>query len=215
MIILTFFAFSLNWQERRERGRTDRFIVELENMLKSTVESMLNFTQSFQGGSGGGFGNNTVVGIGSSQSSSEVQVKVLILESDGGVRSCCFNAVTCAAAVANLTLGDLVVACGCTPRAFGKTLRESQKTSDAMQVGTARMLLDPNSLEISKFGELTLTTTVSGDQQVVSCLCDSKMQPEDLEECVETCAQGCKTIGNFVRKSIMEYMGKVASVSMH
>ena len=147
-------------------------------------------------------------------------MKVLVLEADGGVRSCCFNAVTCAVAMANLSCGDLVVACGCTPHAQATTLKES-RLADASQAGT-KMYLDPNQTEITKYGELTLVVTMSGSgareqqqQPVVSMLCDSKVSPEDLEECMDVCSQGCRTVGKVVRTGIMEYMRKVATVSMH
>ena len=53
-----------------------------------------------------------------------------------------------------------------------------------------RLFLDPNTTEVAKFGELTLVVTISGEQYVTSVLCDAKVTPEDLEECIDTCAEG-------------------------
>ena len=110
-------------QERRERGRTDRQVVDLEGMLKQTACAMLDAssavvqkqTASCRGSSGAARGNNM-----------EVQIKVAVLQADGGVRSCCVNAVTCAIGMANLVCGCLVVSCGCTAQQLGRTLRETR-----------------------------------------------------------------------------------------
>lgn len=110
-------------QERRERGRTDRQVVDLEGMLKQTACAMLDAssavvqkqTASGRGSSGAARGNNM-----------EVQIKVAVLQADGGVRSCCVNAVTCAIGMANLVCGCLVVSCGCTAQQLGRTLRETR-----------------------------------------------------------------------------------------
>ena len=193
-------------QERRERGRTDRFIIELENLLRATVEAMVNTSSAGQ--------RATATG-GASSATSEIHVKVLVLSADGGVRSCCVNAVTCAVGMANLPCGSFVVSCGCTSQALAKTLRESRMV-DAQGPEGSRLLLDPNVQETQKFGEFTLAVNViGGHQDVVSTLCDTKLTCEDLEACVEANAAGCKAVGKFVRKSLLEYMRKVATVSHH
>ncbi|QDZ25459.1 exosome complex protein [Chloropicon primus] len=200
-------------QERRERGRTDRFIVDLENALRCTVQTMLNSSSSTT------TRTKSSSSFSAMGSTSEVQIKVVVLTADGGVKSCCVNAVTCAVGMANLACGNFVVSCGCTAQPIGKTLREARMLQAQGAGEGQKFLLDPNSTEINKHMELSLAVTVSGErhhhQDVVSVMCDSKMTPEDLEETVDISSEGCKAIGKFVRKTLMEYMSKVATVSLH
>uniref|UniRef100_A0A7S3C5Y7 Exoribonuclease phosphorolytic domain-containing protein n=1 Tax=Chloropicon roscoffensis TaxID=1461544 RepID=A0A7S3C5Y7_9CHLO len=204
-------------QERRERGRTDRQVVDLEGMLKQTACAMLDAssavvqkqTASGRGSSGAARGNNM-----------EVQIKVAVLQADGGVRSCCVNAVTCAIGMANLVCGCLVVSCGCTAQQLGRTLRETRMLqSRGEEEEGKRLLLDPNGAETTKLGELSLSVTSAADrrqfQDVVSINCEAKLTPEEFEEAVETCAEGCRAVSKFLRRKLLDYMTKVATISSH
>mmetsp|Transcript_6445 Transcript_6445/g.23058 ORF Transcript_6445/g.23058 Transcript_6445/m.23058 type:complete len:290 (-) Transcript_6445:1107-1976(-) len=204
-------------QERRERGRTDRQVVDLEGKLKQTACAMLDAssavfqkqTASGRGSSGAARGNNM-----------EVQIKVAVLQADGGVRSCCVNAVTCAIGMANLVCGCLVVSCGCTAQQLGRTLRETRMLqSRGEEEEGKRLLLDPNGAETTKLGELSLSVTSAADrrqfQDVVSINCEAKLTPEEFEEAVETCAEGCRAVSKFLRRKLLDYMTKVATISSH
>ena len=82
-----------------------------------------------------------------------------------------------------------------------------------------RLLLDPNGAETTKLGELSLSVTSVADrrqfQDVVSINCEAKLTPEEFEEAVETCAEGCRAVSKFLRRKLLDYMTKVATISSH
>lgn len=52
-------------------------------------------------------------------------------------------------------------------------------------------------------------------QDVVSINCEAKLTPEEFEEAVETCAEGCRAVSKFLRRKLLDYMTKVATISSH
>ena len=125
----------------------------------------------------------------------EVQVKVLILQADGGVRPCCINAISAALADANMPMGDMVVACG-------------------VATSSNRLILDANATEITKSGcELSLACEMHHPGRVVSCVLDARMTPEELEEATDLAALGCDAVGKFIRRTVLRHMHRIAVAS--
>ena len=120
---------------------------------------------------------------------------MVVFEADGGLRSCCVNAVSGALAEATVPVGDLVVACSAC--LLGPTV-----------------VLDPNASELSKAGHAELSVACALHSGLVAaCALEGKIVPEDLDDATEAAAAGCEEVGKFLRACLLRRMAQIGACS--
>jgi exosome complex component RRP41 len=122
---------------------------------------------------------------------SQIDVSIVLLQADGGVRSAALNATTLALVDAGIALEDFVCAC-----------------SVASIQGA--LLLDPNSQEDSVGAELSVGY-LARSEKVACCELESKLPLSALEETLNFAVQGCTQLYEVMRDAVQVRMAEQLS----
>jgi len=156
--------------ERRKRGKGDRRAVETASLVKDTLEATV---------------------LTELHPRSVIDVHVLVVQADGGVRACCINAVS-------LAVADAGIACRDVAAAVGGGLLDG---TPAVDLGGAE----------DSVGAPEVTVALHpGEGKVVSMTTDNKMALESVEEALSLAVEGCRAVAQAMSAALRRHTGRKA-----
>mmetsp|Transcript_32096 Transcript_32096/g.80767 ORF Transcript_32096/g.80767 Transcript_32096/m.80767 type:complete len:248 (+) Transcript_32096:36-779(+) len=157
--------------EHKKRSRGDRQIGELTSMLRESAEALL---------------------LTSVYPRSQIDIVVDIVQSDGGLKAACLNAITLALIDAGLPMKDFMVACtaGCID---------------------GHVVVDTNYIEDSARGPELLVAYLPNQDKVVTCQLEPKLTIDTLGPVMDCALAGCKEVYKQLHATVLEHSCDLAT----
>ncbi|KAL5369290.1 archeo-eukaryotic exosomal RNAse [Cryptosporidium parvum] len=167
-------------QDRRKRGKNDRFCIESGLIISRTFSSV----------------------ICDQYSKSQIIINIIILEGDGSVRSAAINATSIALAISGISMKDLIVSATCG--LYGKQVLYDLTQSEMESLkGTLLMAIHSTDNDID-----TDTENVgngNSDISPVTIDLNTKLKPEMIEFLMNETFSACKQFSVIIRDFLKNY----------